>query len=266
MTKARRGRNGKADKDARHVRLYHWVLGSEAWQSLNPNARAAYIELASKYAGGGSNNGRIGCSVRQIANALHIGKATAQKALADLQERGFIVAMQKGAFNWKTGAATEWRLTEFTCDVTNELATKDFMKWQPRKQSPVPVTELTGTCSRTARYPTPNRSTVTDPKRYLTPNREQRSSIRHGSDSGTLVVYQGDDEASEAGALSEGVGLGSRSADHLKALYKELEGDGLPLPRISADLAIAAEDKVAEYGARAAAVWLRAELAGERPP
>lgn len=97
MTKARRGRNGRADKDARHVRLYHWVLGSEAWQSLNPNARAAYIELASKYAGVGSNNGRIGCSVRQIANALHIGKATAQKALADLQERGFIVAMQKGA-------------------------------------------------------------------------------------------------------------------------------------------------------------------------
>jgi hypothetical protein len=258
MSKPRKGRNGRADKDARHVRLYHWVLGSEAWQSLNPNARAAYIELASKYAGGGSNNGRIGCSVRQIANALHVGKATAQKALADLQERGFIVAMQKGAFSWKTGTATEWRLTEFTCDVTNQLASKDFMRWQPKKQKPVPISELNGTCSRTARYPTPNRPNEPAPERYPTPNREQGSELARGSDSGTHVVYQGDSGAREPTAVS-------RSANHLQALHAELEDDGYDLSRLSADLVIGAEQRAAAHGARAAADWLKAVLAQKSP-
>jgi hypothetical protein len=59
-------------KESRHVRLYHWFLKSEAWRSLSPNARALYLEIVERY--NGSNNGRIGFSIRDAAEALHIGK------------------------------------------------------------------------------------------------------------------------------------------------------------------------------------------------
>ena len=149
-------RKGRSNKEARHVRLYHYVLASPAWQSLDAVARAVYIEMASRYAGAGSNNGRIGYAVREAADALHIGKATASKALRQLQDRGFIVATQRGGFSRKVRHSTEWRLTEFGCDVTNTLATKDFMRWAPEKQNTVPyanrtvpVAETNGTCSGT---------------------------------------------------------------------------------------------------------------------
>jgi DNA-binding transcriptional regulator YhcF (GntR family) len=154
-------------KPPRHVRLYHWMMNSEAWQSLDPVARAVYIEIASRYAGPGSNNGRIPYSVREAADALRIGKATAHRAIAELEERGFIVATRRGAFSWKTRHCTEWRLTEYGCDLTHALATKDFMKWSPEKKMPVPignrtvsVAEPDGTCSRTETFK--KRPTVSD--------------------------------------------------------------------------------------------------------
>ena len=131
MTK-RHNRTGRSTKAARHVRLYHWMMKTEAWQSLNATERAIYIEMARRYSGPGSNNGRIPYSVREAATALHIGKTTAARAIHNLEERGFIVAMQKGAFSYKVRHATEWRLTEFPSDVTKELATKDFEQWSTK--------------------------------------------------------------------------------------------------------------------------------------
>ena len=142
------------DTAARHIRLYHWLLRSEAWQSLSANARAVYIEMAARY--NGSNNGQIPFSVRDAANRAHIGKNAADAALTLLQARGFIVATRRGAFNVKTKIATEWRLTEFTCDVDHSFATKDFMRWSPEKQNTVPKAGRTvpvagqhGTCGGT---------------------------------------------------------------------------------------------------------------------
>ena len=90
--------SGKAQ---RHVRLYHWMMKSAAWQSLSATARAIYIEMAARYAGIGTNNGRIPYSVRDAAEALKIGKSTAARELEALQDRGFIVATRKGAFSLK---------------------------------------------------------------------------------------------------------------------------------------------------------------------
>lgn len=132
------------------------------------------------------------------------------------------------------------------------------MRWQAKKQKPAPVSELNGTCSRTARYPTRNRPNEPAPKRYPTPNREQGSELSHGSDSDTHVVYQGDSGARERTAVFG-------DANHLQALHAELEDDGYDLSRLSADLVIGAEKMVAEHGARAAADWLKAVLAEEAP-
>jgi hypothetical protein len=121
--------SSRKNKSPRHVRVYHHMLRSDAWQSLCANARAIYIEISARYAG--TNNGRIPYSCREAAKALGIGQATAIRAIWKLEDRGFIVATKKGAFSLKLKHATEWRLTEFSCDITNDFATKDFMRWRP---------------------------------------------------------------------------------------------------------------------------------------
>ena len=126
------------------------MMATPAWKSLNGNQRAIYVEIAARY--DGSNNGRIPYSVREAAQALHIGKATAARDLIVLEERGFIVVMVRGAFNVKLKLATEWRLTEFNCDVTGALPTKDFAKWSPKHSEHGLTTDRHGTCSETERY------------------------------------------------------------------------------------------------------------------
>jgi DNA-binding transcriptional MocR family regulator len=102
---------------------------SQAWKSLGAVPRAVYLDIAKRHFG--TNNGRVGYSVRCAVAELHIGNATVKRALDDLQDRGFIVAMKRGHFNVKIRHASEWRLTQYPCN--NDLATKDFMTWTPDK-------------------------------------------------------------------------------------------------------------------------------------
>ena len=124
-------RTGRSKQAPRHVRLYHGMMDKPAWQSLSGNQRALYVAISARY--NGSNNGRIHFSAREAAAALHISKATAARDLLVLVERGFIVAVTRGGFNVKDkqAQATEWRLTEFNCDVTGVLSSKNFAAWSP---------------------------------------------------------------------------------------------------------------------------------------
>src|SRR5438067_1882157 len=117
------------DREARHVRIMHFMMDTAAWKSLDATARAIYLDMARRYAGPDSNNGRLPYSVREAATELRIGKSTASRALLALINRGFIVAMRRGAFSFKERHATEWRLTEFPSDVSRDLPTKDFARW-----------------------------------------------------------------------------------------------------------------------------------------
>ena len=149
----KRGQSGK--RRDRYVLLFHWLMRTEAWQSLSGNQRAIYIEMAMRYAGPGSTNGLISYSVREGADSLRIGRSTAANDLKVLQDRGFIVMMTKGAFSVKSKRATTWRLTEFHCDVTHTAPTKEFTRWtreiqntvQPQSAT-VPVAGSNGTFSR----------------------------------------------------------------------------------------------------------------------
>lgn len=141
---------GRSDKTPRHIRLYQWFRDTTAWKSLEALDRALYIELLGRYSGPGSNNGCIPYSVREAAEALHVGKSTAAESFRRLEERGFIVPTQKGGFTCKLPHSTEWRLTEFACDVdvpdqgikAGDLPTKDFMRW-PENQNTVPLADRT---------------------------------------------------------------------------------------------------------------------------
>jgi hypothetical protein len=133
----RRIRNkGRSSKEGRHVRLYHQMMKTEAWRDLDCTARCAYIELASRYGGPGTNNGRIPYSTRELGEALGVSKATAWRALQALQSHGFIVEIKPGAFSYKLRHATEWRLTEFGCDVTGVFSTRNYQCWQKNTVSP----------------------------------------------------------------------------------------------------------------------------------
>ena len=136
---------GRASGDTgRHVRLYHWLMHTPAWRDLDTVAKAGYVELAARYHG--SNNGRVALSVRVLAEALHVSRATAARALRSLEEHGFIVTTQRGAFNCKVRHASEYRLTEFP-DDSGAFPTKDFARWQ---KNTVNVVTLHGPRDETA--------------------------------------------------------------------------------------------------------------------
>ena len=137
----------KRRKDAGHVRIYHYMSRTPAWKSLNGNERATYLLLSERYMG--LNNGKIPYSVREIATDLRISKDTACRCLQRLQERGFIVAMTKGAFSLKKLHATEWRLTEHVCNRSGHGPTSEYRNWRPEIQNTVPVVGPSGPCSRT---------------------------------------------------------------------------------------------------------------------
>lgn len=114
-------------------------MRTAAWCDLDCVARCVYIAIKARYGGPGSNNGRIPYSLMELAQGLHISKATAMRALDRLQDHGFIALTKQGAFSMKVRHATEWRLTEVKCDVTGELATKEFTRWRAtvKKQNTV---------------------------------------------------------------------------------------------------------------------------------
>jgi hypothetical protein len=113
----------------RHVRIYHRMSQTPAWKSLNGNERATYLLLAERYMG--LNNGRIFYSVREVVSELRISQPTACRCLQTLVERGFIVARVKGAFSLKRRHATEWRLTEHTCNVSGHGPSHEYRDWRP---------------------------------------------------------------------------------------------------------------------------------------
>jgi DNA-binding transcriptional MocR family regulator len=136
--------------------MAHYLMKCEAWKSLSCIARAVYLDMASRYYG--TNNGRIVYSIRCAVDELRIGNATAKRALDDLKDRGFIVATKRGAFSLKQRHASEWRLTEYQCDLSHNMPTKDFMRWTadknktryPQRNRTDAVAEATGVCSGTS--------------------------------------------------------------------------------------------------------------------
>jgi hypothetical protein len=138
----RHNRTGRSSGDARHVRLHHWLLNSPAYLSLSPAARAVHVEIVRLY--NGANNGRLALSVRTAAARCRIARNTAARALAELQDRGFVECVTPGAFSLKTRHAAEWRLTHHKCDASGQLPSSSFMRWKPpEKQNTVSIRTAT---------------------------------------------------------------------------------------------------------------------------
>jgi hypothetical protein len=143
MTNRREYHKGRRT-DGRYVRLPEWLLASAAWQALDGNCRALYVEVARRYRGPNSNNGKIPYSVREAASALSVGRSTAQRCFERLTDLGFLKVNKRSGFNSKGRVSTEWLLTEFPDDTKASgpmIASKDFMAWTPEKSFHSPTSD-----------------------------------------------------------------------------------------------------------------------------
>lgn len=121
----------KRNSEGQYLPLPYAQLKSPAWRSLSGAAVRVWLELHTRF--NGSNNGSVRLSYAEAAEALGIGKATAQRAFQQLQDRGFLVLAREG--NWYHRQAHEWRLTTkpMRTPKGHSAPTNDWREWQPEK-------------------------------------------------------------------------------------------------------------------------------------
>jgi DNA-binding transcriptional regulator YhcF (GntR family) len=130
---SRKGRRvdakGRSRAGPKFVRLFHYVMDSPAYTELSTTARAALIEICRLY--NGINNGRLAVPVRSLAERLNVSRATAARALTELDDAGFVSIVRFGSFRRHDRVAAEYRLTFCRCDALNQRATNDFLHRRP---------------------------------------------------------------------------------------------------------------------------------------
>lgn len=175
---------GRSKSGQKHIRLYEWELNCPAYQALSVYGRAALVELRRRF--NGSNNGNIVLSVRQAAAALGCHRDTASKALDDCVATGWVKRNTRAGFNWKSGIATTWYLTNEK--VGDVAATKDYMRWQPGKKQSTVLPNRTGCPTKPDTSP-PRipKNTPRRPKKSDTFDEKTTSPVRSDR---TRLVYQ----------------------------------------------------------------------------
>lgn len=133
MTRAH-NKTGRS-KVEKYIKLPFYILHSDAWLVLSCKSRAALIEIMLRY--NGYNNGRIGLSVRDLANRLNCSKDSAARALRQLDDIGFIETTKLGVFRLRNRKASEYRLTWLPCHLTHTLPSKPFMRFKRRNENHV---------------------------------------------------------------------------------------------------------------------------------
>ena len=127
----RRGRGqdkkGRSKSKEQYIGLPHNMVQAPAFRALGGAALKVYIELHSRFWGG--NNGKLSLSLEDGSKLLGLGENTIRRALAELEEKGFIVLTRRGQFVGRR--ASEYRLTAKPYD--GHLATRDWQRWSPGK-------------------------------------------------------------------------------------------------------------------------------------
>jgi len=128
MTRKRRT-NAKGRRDTEQYLLISYAMArSAAWRSLSGPAVKVWVELRCRF--NGNNNGKLSLSLDEAARLLGIGKATAQRAFAELEEKGFIKMTKRG--QWYGRLATEWAVTDR--HYNGHLPTRDWQTWKPKQR------------------------------------------------------------------------------------------------------------------------------------
>lgn len=120
----------------RFVRLPFRLLISNAYRSINPNARVLLSELLMLY--NGQNNGSLYLSVRNAAHRIGVADlSAASRAFDDLMAMGFIEIAQDAHFSVKAADASRarcWRLT-WLVGPGRKAPSWDFLDREPESRT-----------------------------------------------------------------------------------------------------------------------------------
>lgn len=109
------------------VALEMYVIESAAYRDLSPVARAALVEVLALYRG--DNNGSLVVPVEWLAERLGKSKATASRALSDLDDHGLVKPTSRSSFSDHRRRAAEYRVTFRRDDRSGHLPSKEFLTW-----------------------------------------------------------------------------------------------------------------------------------------
>lgn len=109
----RHNNKGRSKGGGQYVPLPYAMLRHDTWRSLSGPAVKVFLELRSRYTvrgDGSDNNGALTLSLDEAARVLKIGKATAQRALRELEKAGFVRMVERG--KWYGHRASEYAVTD----------------------------------------------------------------------------------------------------------------------------------------------------------
>lgn len=128
-------------KKPQYAPIPYELLESPAWRSLSPAAVKVWCELRTRFKR--FNNDRLQLPLSYASKRLRLGRTTVARALAELEEKGFIEKLRQGEFLGHQAAL--YRLTsEPVVDQNDRLiqgATNDWKSWRPpqsKNSAPVP--------------------------------------------------------------------------------------------------------------------------------
>lgn len=132
--------------EKRHIRVYHDMTGTLAWEHLSGNAIKVLLHLVRF--DNGELNGKLFYSDRTAAEGTGLSRNTCRRALAELVEKGFLAVVEKGHFDRKVRHATvyryTWQAAPGVCGPTH-----DYRKWRP-DDGKARVQNLNGTGAKSA--------------------------------------------------------------------------------------------------------------------
>jgi len=99
---------GRSKGEGQYATLPYEMLHSPAWRSLSGPAVKVWLELRTRFHG--ANNGRLILSLEEAARLLVLGKATVQRALVELQDKGLVIRTRRG--QWYGRIASTWATTD----------------------------------------------------------------------------------------------------------------------------------------------------------
>lgn len=116
-------------KDRPHARIYRHWMDLPAWTTLTAVAQSLIVNLMTRYRPHEPNQFEI--SDRTATTLVRCSRNTASKALAELEDRGWVRVVRVGRMRGpKAKRASIYTLTAFA-EEPSTPATKDFLHWRP---------------------------------------------------------------------------------------------------------------------------------------
>lgn len=123
---------GRSEGGGQYLPISYRMAQTKAFRSLTGTTLKVWIELRIRY--NGHNNGLVSLSLREAAALLGMSQTTAQRALIELEEKGFIKRRTRGS--WYGRKAAEFILADKSYD--GHEPTRDWQRWRPKNKPSVP--------------------------------------------------------------------------------------------------------------------------------